>query len=197
MTDVTELSLTLFGGFRLARNSGEEVVVSSKRAQAILAFLALNSDQQTTRDKLTGVLWQDRSEEQARHSLRQELSVLRKALGEHAAAILSNGNHLALDPEMIATDAVRLTELAKAGDSAALEDAAPIYAGEFLEGLSIGSTAFREWCAGERARLADTAYSLMERLAEAREKDGAAEPAIGWRAGWPPWTHCASVPTAC
>lgn len=175
---MADLSLTLFGGFRLVRSAGGDIAISSKRAQAILAYLALNTGQQITRDKLIGVLWQDRSEEQARHSLRQELSVLRKAMGDDSAAILAHGTQLSLDHDLVAVDALRLEELARSGDMATLEEAALLYTGELLEGLNIGSPAFREWCAGERARLADMAYGLMERLAEAREESGEHEAAI-------------------
>ena len=74
------LLLTLFGGFQAQTKSGAAVALSSRKAQALLAYLALGPGEALRREKLMVLLWSDRGEEQARTSLRQTLTALRKGL---------------------------------------------------------------------------------------------------------------------
>jgi TolB-like protein len=75
------LMLHLSGPFR-ATLDGRPLTGLSRRAQGMLAYLACQVGMRAERGTLTDVLWSDRSESQARASLRQELSVLRKTLPE-------------------------------------------------------------------------------------------------------------------
>ena len=75
-----QLVLHLSGPFK-ADLSGAPCTSLGRRGQGLLAYLALQGDMRAERGTLSDLLWSDRSEEQARASLRQELSVLRKALG--------------------------------------------------------------------------------------------------------------------
>src|SRR6266403_4362044 len=59
-----------------------------KKARALLAFLAAQVDQPVTRERLADLLWPYQGSEQARHSLRNCLLELRKALGPGAAHYL-------------------------------------------------------------------------------------------------------------
>src|SRR5215475_1673191 len=56
-----------------------------KKARALLAFLAAQLGQPVTRERLADLLWPYQGSEQARHSLRNCLLELRKALGAQAA----------------------------------------------------------------------------------------------------------------
>src|SRR6478752_3878473 len=56
-----------------------------KKARALLAFLAAQVGQPVTRERLADLLWPYQGSEQARHSLRNCLLELRKALGTGAA----------------------------------------------------------------------------------------------------------------
>ena len=87
MPTMSGLSLEFLGGFRLSQGSKGEIAIPGKKAQALLAYLALNAEQRHRRDKLATLLWGDRLDEQARQSLRQSLSALRKALGCQRANI--------------------------------------------------------------------------------------------------------------
>ena len=53
----------------------------TRKEQALLAFLAVESGQSHTRDMLAEMFWSGRSEGVARASLRQALSNLRRAIG--------------------------------------------------------------------------------------------------------------------
>jgi tetratricopeptide (TPR) repeat protein len=74
---MAHLSLQLFGGFQLKRDS-RRLAVPAKKAQALLAYLALSSGRLGRRDTLTALLWGSVPDRQARQSLRQTVSRLRK-----------------------------------------------------------------------------------------------------------------------
>jgi TolB-like protein/Tfp pilus assembly protein PilF len=90
------LTLSLYGPFRAWLND-TELVVSSRRGRAILAMLALSGTGAVARDRLAATLWPDRSEEQARASLRQELSSLRRALGNGAGIVTADATSVRID----------------------------------------------------------------------------------------------------
>ncbi len=73
--------LHLSGSFRAERD-GVGLGGLSRRGQGLLAYLACQPGMRVERGTLADLLWSDRGEEQARASLRQELSLLRKMLGE-------------------------------------------------------------------------------------------------------------------
>ena len=64
----------------LVTSNGNPVVVPLKKARALLAYLVLRQGAEVSRNTLTALLWGERSEEQARASLRQTLLELRAAL---------------------------------------------------------------------------------------------------------------------
>ncbi len=76
------LHINLLGGFEARLASGAALSLKGRKTQALVAYLALSPGQPRSREELVGLLWGDRGEEQARSSLRQSLSELRKALGE-------------------------------------------------------------------------------------------------------------------
>jgi hypothetical protein len=59
---------------------GTGLTITSKKARALLAYLALRPGQRHSRDHVAGLLWGDVDEAQARQSLRQTLLSLRRAL---------------------------------------------------------------------------------------------------------------------
>src|SRR5438093_1397633 len=94
----------LFGGFRLALPSGTRVTVSARKAQALLAYLAV-ARRRCSRDELAALLWGDRADEQARQSLRQTLAVLRRTAGDALeSCIVADDRSIALDPGGIDLD---------------------------------------------------------------------------------------------
>ncbi len=160
------LHLRLFGSFQAWREPDEKVPVRSKKGQALLALLALSRDQRYSREKLAALLWGDRSEEQARHSLRQSMLTLRKTLeGDEPPVFLSEGDALALNPDGIQVDVRRFENLASSDDPQSLEQAAALYTGDLLEGLSIRAESFETWRSAEQARLRNLACDVLSRLA--------------------------------
>ena len=74
------LQLRLLGGFEARIASGAPLDIANKKTRALLAFLALPAGRSHSRDKLVGLLWSDRGDEQARNSLRQALAELGRQL---------------------------------------------------------------------------------------------------------------------
>src|SRR5262245_66214878 len=84
---MARLNLVLFGGFR-ATIGARPILLPLKKAQGMLAFLALSPAQRQTRERLAALFWADASEEQARNSLRQTLFTVRSALGRAGAEVV-------------------------------------------------------------------------------------------------------------
>jgi DNA-binding SARP family transcriptional activator len=73
------LEVRLLGQFDV-RLDGAQIAIPSRAAQSLLAYLILGSGTMHRREKLSGLLWPDTAEENARKNLRNELWRLRKAL---------------------------------------------------------------------------------------------------------------------
>ncbi len=151
---MSRVYLTLFGGFSVRSDAGP-LTVPTRKAQALLAYLALPPGRAHPRDKLATLLWGDTAEEQARASLRQALFALRKALP--AGTLVSEGETIGLNAEAVAVDAAAFERRVAAGTPAALEEAAGLYQGDLLAGLAVKEAAFEEWLLGERERLRELA----------------------------------------
>jgi DNA-binding SARP family transcriptional activator len=76
------LILKVLGGFELQTAAGRPLVLPTKKALALLAYLALHPERPCSRETLTALLWGDTRDQQARHSLRQAVYHIRRALGE-------------------------------------------------------------------------------------------------------------------
>ncbi|MEE8434568.1 MAG: BTAD domain-containing putative transcriptional regulator, partial [bacterium] len=175
---VAKFYLQLLGGFRLSGGKGKPVSLSGRKAQALLAYLALNPGPHS-REKLATLLWGDRMDEQARHSLRQAMSSLRKALGDGKTDPLTADVETAgLIDDALSVDALSFVALVGAGSPQALQEAAALYAGPLLDGFSTPAEGFDEWLGRERERLHALACGVLERLAGQQETAGEAEQAI-------------------
>ena len=54
---MSRLTMRLFGGFEVLAGSGRSLAVPTRKAQALLAYLALTPGQAHPRDKLASLLW--------------------------------------------------------------------------------------------------------------------------------------------
>ncbi len=161
------MELTLFGGFQLVDDAGNAVELSARKAKALLAWLALHQDQRHTRDRLALLLWEDSGDAQARHSLRQALSGLRKALGKHAEALIADQQTVRLDSGHILADSWRFEALLNREPSGeALSQAVSLYGGEFLEGFNPRSNTYEEWLMTQRSHYRERAMGAMSSLLE-------------------------------
>ena len=99
------LRSNVLGGFEALDADSRPIKISTKKNQALLAILAVDSGKPQTRVALAALLWSDRAAIQARDSLRQSLVALRRDLEPIApGALRIAGDSLALDMEAVATD---------------------------------------------------------------------------------------------
>ncbi len=159
--------LELLGGFRLADGLGQIVEVAAKKNRAILGVLAMAPRIEVTRDRLAGLLWSDRADEQARNSLRQALVALRKDFASlDAEPLVLIGDRVALDPKHIEVDVTEFLLTSASRDLADLRRAADLYAGSFLDGLNVADAAFEDWLRETRSDLHARATRVFSSLSE-------------------------------
>jgi TolB-like protein/DNA-binding SARP family transcriptional activator/Flp pilus assembly protein TadD len=138
--------------------------------------LAVCGDLGCTRERLIALLWPESDETHSRHSLRDALRAIRHALGPDA--VLSVGDLLRLDPTVVVSDVLSLTQLLRSGRRA---DAVRAYGGRLLEGFHVdGAPEFERWLDRERARLAREYVEALDQLAAVAERAGAWDEAAGW-----------------
>jgi DNA-binding SARP family transcriptional activator/tetratricopeptide (TPR) repeat protein len=177
---MAQLRLTLFGGFEARQETGKILSLPSRKAQALLAYLALPLGRSHPRDKLAALLWGGIREESARASLRQVLFVVRKALGGTEGAVLrQEGEALALIPAAVEVDVATFERAVREGTPEALARAAALYRGDLLAGSAVDEAPFEEWLIGERERLRELALEGLAKLLAHQRRGGATEAAIG------------------
>jgi DNA-binding SARP family transcriptional activator/TolB-like protein len=148
-----------------------------KKARALLGYLAAQGGQAVSRERLADLLWPYQGSEQARHSLRNCLLELRKALGP------SGARHLVADfatcrIEDVVVDLDRFERLSRSPNRPELQAAAELYRGEFLADFDIDSEPFQEWLAAERDRTLALICDILQRLTAAQDGAGEADAAI-------------------
>src|SRR5262245_20264399 len=135
--------LTLFGRFELRLTDGRLLDLPGQKDRAVLAILALSRGATLSRDKLTGLLWGDRGDVQARDSLKHALKHIRQVLGDPVSVeageglIIADRNEVRLAPDCIDVDVIAFEHLIRKGTPEALEQASRLCAGEFLDGIAV------------------------------------------------------------
>jgi DNA-binding SARP family transcriptional activator/TolB-like protein len=170
-------TLRLLGAFTVEVSAARPVAIAvrSRKARALLAYLAMRSDWRASREELATLLWGDNPDAQARHSLRQCLVSLRQDLHLLAPDMLEIGREtIELSPDALAVDAREIT-CALTSDAAALARAADLWRGAFLTDLALDIEEFDAWRGREQDRLAGVAAQIFERLAASADatNDGA------------------------
>src|SRR3954462_368028 len=120
------LELELLGDFRMRSESGSLINISAKKSQAMLAYLGVKPAQLVSRDKMAALLWSSTATEQARQSLRQTLSSLRKELSQISPdnkILVEEGDFLSLDPSLVNVDVAEFEKQVGTATDAALATA--------------------------------------------------------------------------
>ena len=157
--------LKLLGRFELVLNDKSSLKITSKNAQAILAMLALSRDFTVTRDKLIKTLWASRSENQARNSLRQTLSALRKVFKQEQLEILhTDATQVQLLTQSIKIDALELQAFSMLKSRKKLESIVKLYRGDFLENLNARDSTLEQWIEAQRCFFQSKRCEVMGKL---------------------------------
>jgi DNA-binding SARP family transcriptional activator len=151
-----KIELYMLGAPEVRRN-GQPVNFDTRKALALLAYLAVNERSQS-RDTLAALLWGELDQFNARASLRRTLSTLKKGLEGTGLAIERETLTLESGPEFWA-DVIEFNQnlkvvkaqLAKdrkidAASVSRLETVIALWRGEFMQGFSLrDSPEFEEW----------------------------------------------------
>jgi predicted ATPase/DNA-binding SARP family transcriptional activator/Flp pilus assembly protein TadD len=186
----SELRMYCLGGFRFEAEGTPSFHFGTKKARALLVYLAVEAPRSFLRSHLAGLLWSEYSEENALHNLRQTLVHLRKGWPQGAEPIpllMTKRDTLALNPEVKIWVDLHAFETAfdralahfhdrnrlEYVDIQALMDAVALYKGSFLERFSLfDSLLFDEWASLVRERTTRKALEAQNLLCEYYERRG-------------------------
>lgn len=143
--------------------------------QALLAYLAVESERPQPRETLASLLWGNTGEERARHNLRQALSKIRRQCGE---LVIADGDCLRLNSELCVADVREFERLAASGETRDLRRCVDLYRGELLEGLNPREPEYHEWLLVTRGRFRKEACQAAARLASRFTEQDRPEEAI-------------------
>ena len=178
MTSLPAFQLRLFGTPSIESREGGLLTgrVAQRHRLALLALIALSPGGRLSRDKLIAYLWPESDPDKGRNLLKVATYILRSTLGEEA--VLSEGDDLRLDGDVMRTDAVEFAAAVENGDFAR---AVALYKGPFLDGFFLSDAPeFEQWVASERERLGAGYAKALESLAGAAEKAGDHSRAAEW-----------------
>ena len=170
--------LRVLGGFRLEQSGGSLVTtpLAKRRAEAVVAALAVCGNRGCSREWLIALLWPESDEDRSRHGLRDALHTIRRALGPDA--VPSGSRLLYLESSTVESD-VQTFSAAFAGGRFA--QAVKEYGGPLLDGFHVDDAPeFERWLDGERTRLAREYVEALKHLAAAAESLRDWDQAAGW-----------------
>ena len=186
---MSRLIVRLFGTVS-AEIGGQPVAFAYGKIKAILAYLALDPGRTVSREKLSGLIWPDQSQEIALDNLRQALSRLRKSLDDPSAFpsfLIADRETVRLNSQAdLQVDVVQFKEaLAFCSVHAhrhpqtcpicakRIETACKIFQGEFLEDFHLSdSDLFEDWAAIQRAPFHEQALEALGWLANYSQRLG-------------------------
>jgi DNA-binding SARP family transcriptional activator len=134
------LTIQVLGPLQVVRSDGVDLTPKGAKNQALIALLATGQDLQRPRRWVQDVLWSTFGPEQAGANLRQSLSRIRAALGEHMNVLLSDRERLGFDPDKVTVDFWETPGKLIDPDV-------------FLPGLDARDPAFENWLVAERQEL--------------------------------------------
>jgi DNA-binding SARP family transcriptional activator len=129
---------------------------------ALLLYLARSSGCQRSREHLIGLLWGDKPESSARHSLNEALRVIRRSAGDDV--IEADSTRIKLAADTVTLDVDRLEERMADED---WEGAADLVGGVYMEGFAVpNSSGLEDWLAAERSLWLRHSVDVLVRCAE-------------------------------
>lgn len=183
--------MSLLGSFQVSVGDRPITNFPTDKIRALLAYLTMEADRPHRRDTLAALLWPERDDISARSNLRVSLHRLRETLDDAAPAISDDlfgitRETVQVHGAAIEVDVARFIALLEMCESHPhrllhlcpscldhLDEAASLYSGELLEGLSIDDApAFEQWELARREDLGRRMLALLYRLADAFEQLG-------------------------
>ncbi len=168
------LHIRLLGELTLLRGDTALALPPSRRTRALLGYLVASGGPQT-RSTLCDLLWDGPDDPRA--SLRWSLTKLRPLVDDPPLQRLAaDRERVSFDPLQCEIDVTRVRELLACGIAeapvAALEEAAALLRGEFLDGLELpGCYRFHHWSMALREQYGGLRSSVLQALLERLSAD--------------------------
>jgi DNA-binding SARP family transcriptional activator/TolB-like protein/Tfp pilus assembly protein PilF len=181
MSKLSHVTLRLLGAFAIEANVGGRPIpisVRSRKARALLAFLAMKPDYRARREELATLFWGDNPDALARHSLRQSLISLRQDLCLASEILVVDREAIGLRTQFVSADARRFMSLARSAEPGELTQAAELWQGAFLPDLVLDVEEFDSWHRQEADRLSAVAADVFEALCRNADANGDGDRAI-------------------
>jgi DNA-binding SARP family transcriptional activator len=157
------LSVSLVGRLGV-RFNGRPIELRTRKAGAVLSYLALSEAKHESRERLVGLLWSRSDEEKARASLRQVVRELRSMLEDAGYdGFVAERLMIGLDVGRIEVDIESVIQLAESGRVHPLLLDTPQLDGRLLEGMDDLDPSFRVWVLAKRQTIHER---LMRNLDE-------------------------------
>ena len=139
MPKLSHVTLRVLGTFAIEANVGRPIAIAvrSRKARALLAYLAMKPDYRARREELATLFWGDNPDSLARHSLRQCLISLRQDLCQASEILAVDRETIGLRAQFISVDARSFMSLARSNGPDALAQAAELWNGPFLPELAL------------------------------------------------------------
>jgi DNA-binding SARP family transcriptional activator len=174
---VRSLSIALLGAPRIDVD-GQPLVVDTRKATAVLAFLAVTGHTHT-RAVIANLLWPDADPERSRSALRRTLSTLRSALGDER--LISDRMTVALNLDGAFFDLAEFRRVVAdpAAGIDALIGAAALHRDALLAGFALrDSVDFDDWQRGAQETVRRERANALDRLADLLAREGRFDEAI-------------------
>jgi DNA-binding SARP family transcriptional activator len=166
-SEVAKLSISTLGHLTV-RYKDRALAIAGRKARALLGFLAVSETHEATRERLTGLLWSEVEESNARASLRQALRELRLAFAEAGIdGLRTDKLSVALNRTLVEVDLSEVLEAAKDGrvHSRLLEVERTLE--HLLDEFDSIDQAFRGWLLAKRQALRDRILHHLEQVLDA------------------------------
>jgi DNA-binding SARP family transcriptional activator/TolB-like protein len=165
------LRIHLFGRCRVEDDQGRDITPRARKARALLAYLALARDGAATRERLAGLLWGSRPDDQARASLRQTLKELRECMQpdtSHVITVDRTTVHLHLG--FVWVDARELLQKSASASCENWQSFLELYRGDLFDETIVAAPEFEDWLYGERTLYRTrTISTLLKVLRESQQ----------------------------
>jgi predicted ATPase/DNA-binding SARP family transcriptional activator len=174
------LEVRLIGKFDI-QFDGKSVVLSSRAAQSLFAYLVLTAGTLHRREKLAGMLWPEESEQKARTYLRNELWRIRKALAQTSNAEYLLADNLTVGfnkPSAYWLDLAAFKNLSDTASAEELIEALSSYQGELLPGF------YEDWVVLEREHLQVLFEQNIACLLDTLQKENRWDEILDWAERW-------------
>lgn len=164
---MSHLEMKALGPLRFEDRNGRERRPPTRKTAMLAAYLAIHPERRFSREMIAGMLWGEKDEARARHSLSQALSDLRRTFGDQL--VLGNSQFVWSPSNAISVDVARLSAIEPAYASREeLELFETLHQGEFLQGFDFAQTGLSSWMEAERERLSRRLHDALARLAQIR-----------------------------